>query len=317
MNMEEEMNNEELQENKKMTLEQAEKEIVKKSTSKLYAKLQELQERLEKEELSPIKRFILESKLSIIETRLERQLAKLDIQDMKKEYEQTKDEWYEKHNEKLKEKQEELDDLFEQIEKQERIIGQKTSNMKNRTADYNEINNIGKGKNSSKNTRSTYQFTSTKKLDEVLQKQQEKLEELKTKKDLKKEEIINFRKEFIENEKGADAEFAESLKEYKPSIWQSFKTALKKIANNFTNWRENQKEERQAIKNAKAQAITDTRKAKTADSIAENTIKMETFKDRVNSHISLEEQSKYSEKAQREPIEKVEGEVIIDEHQEK
>lgn len=317
MNMEEEMNNEELQENKKMTLEQAENEIVKKSTSKLYAKLQELQERLEKEELSPIKRFILESKLSIIETRLERQLAKLDIQDMKKEYEQTKDEWYEKHNEKLKEKQEELDDLFEQIEKQERIIGQKTSNMKNRTADYNEINNIGKGKNSSKNTRSTYQFTSTKKLDEVLQKQQEKLEELKTKKDLKKEEIINFRKEFIENEKGADAEFAEFLKEYKPSIWQSFKTALKKIANNFTNWRENQKEERQAIKNAKAQAIIDTRKAKTADSIAENTIKMETFKDRVNSHISLEEQSKYSEKAQQEPIEKVEGEVIIDEHQEK
>lgn len=294
----EEENTEEVQE-EKQSIEELKEESQRKEVSELYSKLEELQEKLENEELSPMKRFLIENKLAIIETRLERQLAKMDIKEYKKEYEANKDEMYDLHNEELQEKQEELDNIFEEIEEQERLIEQRNTEMKNRNSDYEEINNVGKTIISRKNTRNTYQFTTARKVDDILQQQQEKLEELKAKKDLKKEEIINFKKEFIENEKTMDAEFSKELKEYKPSIWQSFKNAFSKISANFENWRKNSKQEKEAIKNAKIEAKKATRIGQSMENMAQNRGKMEEFKDRVNYYIPLEEQKEYSEEVQQ------------------
>lgn len=307
-NEEEIIKNEDVQ---KESIEELKEEAQKKELSKLYSKLEELQEKLSNEELSPMKRFLIENKLSIIETRLERQLAKMEIKDYKKEYEANKDEMKEIHNEDLRKKQEELDDIFEKIEEQERLIEQKTAEMKNRDIDYKEINNVGKTIIPRKNTRNTYQFTTNKKVSDILQKQQEKLEELKDKKDLKKEEIINFRKEFIEDEKIMDSEFQQQLKEYKPSIWQSFKKAFSRISSNFADWRKNSKQEKEIVKNAKNEARTNARMGQNIENTAKNRGKMKEFKDRVNYYIPLDEQKEYSKNAQEE-LENVEIDTIED-----
>ena len=101
---------------------------------------------------------MLENKLSIIEIRLERQLAKLDMREYKEEYEESKNELYDDFNEKLKVKNNELEDIFEEIELQERKIEQKMSRMKDRDADYKEINSVRTGRKLEKNSRSVYQF---------------------------------------------------------------------------------------------------------------------------------------------------------------
>lgn len=305
----EELTEENLTEEEQIIEQKEEKQ--KQKISQLYIKLEELQEKLANEELSPMKRFLIENKLSIIKNRLERELAKMDIEEYKKEYEANKDEMYELHNEELQEKQEELNSIFEEIEDQERLIEQKIEQLESRKADYEEINKATRVRG---NKREVYQFN-TDKMGYFIQEQEEILEKLEAKKDLKKEEIINFKKEFIENEKRMDSEFSQQIKEYKPSIWQTIKASFKDIANNFANWRRNSKEEKEAVKNAKNQARLNTRTGQSIDSAAQNRERAEDFKDRVNYYIPLDEQKEYSEKAQEE-LEYADQEMTEDKIQE-
>ena len=316
MKFEDEFFNEGEDQENKQSLDEIKKQAEKDKVSKLYEQLEKIQEKLSNQELSPLKRFLLENKLSIIEIRLERQLAKLDMREYKEEYEESKNELYDDFNEKLKVKNNELEDIFEEIELQERKIEQKMSRMKDRDADYKEINSVRTGRKLEKNSRSVYQFKATEKVDNALQKQQKELEKLKAKKDLKKEEIINFKKEFIENEKMMDSQIGKEIKEYKPSLWQSFKTIFLEISDNFISWRNSSKQEKEAVRNAKREARTNARIDQSIESNAQNRERMEDFKGRVNYHNPLEEQKEYSERTQEE-LERVRGEVIENPRQEK
>lgn len=244
----------------KETLEKIEKEDIKQGLSNLYKQLNELQEKIVNEKLSPIKRFLIETKISIIETRIENKLAKLERIELKEIFKKHKDEISQMYNKQLQEKQDELDTIFDEIEAEERMLEQNVSQARRREKDYKDINNVGKTKIKEKSKEDTYKFTSNKKVDEnELKQQQEKLEELNNKKDAMKEQIIEFKKQFIEYEKGLYKDNKRQLKKYKPSIWKSIKSAFKRIHKNFIDWRENSKQEKEAIKEAKKKAIENIR----------------------------------------------------------
>ena len=269
-------------------------EIEQEKVSDLYRKLEELQEKLANEELSPIKRFLLQNKFSIIETRIEKQLARLDIEKIKLVYEQHKDEMYEKYNEQLKIKQEELDSIFDEIEEEERIVEQKATAIKNRELDYKTINNAGK----LKNTRSTYQFNSNNNIQDEIKEQQNKLELLKAKKDTKIQEILDFKNQFVEYEKSVDRDMSTDIAEYKTSIWKDIRNLFKRISNNFKEWRKNSKEERVAVQNAKQQAKMNIRNAQQANLQEENKEKMNEFREILDSKISLTDQNRFAQEMQ-------------------
>lgn len=269
-------------------------EIEQEKVSDLYRKLEELQEKLANEELSPIKRFLLQNKFSIIETRIEKQLARLDIEKIKLVYEEHKDEMYEKYNEQLKIKQEELDNIFDEIEEEERIVEQKATAIKNRELDYKTINNAGK----LKNTRSTYQFNSNNNIQDEIKEQQNKLELLKAKKDTKIQEILDFKNQFVEYEKSVDRDMSTDIAEYKTSIWKDIRNLFKRISNNFKEWRKNSKEERVAVQNAKQQAKMNIRNAQQANLQEENKEKMNEFREILDSKISLTDQNRFAQEMQ-------------------
>lgn len=269
-------------------------EIEQEKVSDLYRKLEELQEKLANEELSPIKRFLLQNKFSIIETRIEKQLARLDIEKIKLVYEEHKDEMYEKYNEQLKIKQEELDSIFDEIEEEERIVEQKATAIKNRELDYKTINNAGK----LKNTRSTYQFNSNNNIQDEIKEQQNKLELLKAKKDTKIQEILDFKNQFVEYEKSVDRDMSTDIAEYKTSIWKDIRNLFKRISNNFKEWRKNSKEERIAVQNAKQQAKMNIRNAQQANLQEENKEKMNEFREILDSKISLTDQNRFAQEMQ-------------------
>ena len=251
--------------------------IINDKVSDLYEKLVEIQEKLENDiaNLSPIKRLLLQTKLSIIETELNRQLAKLELIDAQEIYKDKKEERYIKHNEELELEQQEYDEILDRKYQLERQIERISKQVKYREKEYEEINNAGSNGKKIKSpiqakkdtNKDIYKFSVDKSksdivkpeiLQELEQKQQE-LEEIKQEQETKKNSIIEFKKEFEKQENDYDKQVSEVLAEYKPTLWRTIKFAAFKIKQNFREWRDNSKLEKQQIKEAKIKAREDIR----------------------------------------------------------
>lgn len=267
---------EEVEENKESDKEISRISIINNKTSDLYEKLVEIQEKLQNEELSPIKRLLIQTKLSIIETQLNRQLAKLQLIEAENIYKDRKGERYLKHNEDLEVEQQEYDMILDRKYFLEREIEEISTEVKNREKEYEEINNSG---NANKNfvnpiqakkdkDKNIYRFSVDNSKSNIvkpeslkqLEEKQEELEAIKQEQEDKKNHIINLKNEFEEQEKEFDTQVSEVLTEYKPTLWRTIKFAAFKIRQNFREWRDNSKLEKQQIKEAQQKAREEVRK---------------------------------------------------------
>lgn len=262
-----------------------------KKTTKLCSKLEKLKSKLENDELTPFKRFVIENKLSIIETKLEKQLSKLKIQELEDKYADDVDTRNAEYIEQLKLKNDEINELFNQIEEQERIIEQKTSNVRNRSEEFDQVNKLLQ-KQAKRDYREPYQFGTPEKIKAGIEEEEAKLEKLRNQKDLKLRDVEDFIEEYDNNEDKFYEESAKQIKEYRPSIWKSLKSAFSKIGENFRNWRKNSKAEKQAVKEAKRNAIKEARGQQAESSVETIDKRNEAFKNRYSVDIPVEKQTR-------------------------
>lgn len=244
--------------------------------SNLYNQLVELQEKIEKDNLSPIRKFFIENKIARIETKLEREIAKLDVLQCKQLFKEYKGQLYEMYNERLKEEQNKLDNIFDEIESRQIVIELKEQLVKKREKEYKKINNSGKNK------KDTYKFTSSKTPDNTLMKYREEIEQLNSQVDLKLQEIDKIKKEFDEFEKEVEEERKIQIKEYKPlGFFARFKIDCQKIYNNFINMVKNYKAENELVKKARE----NIRAVQNIQNANNSKLRMEEFRNKLEHHI--------------------------------
>lgn len=313
----------------KVQLEKFQKEIsIEERNEKrisLLEKLEELKVQLENEELTPLKRLILQVKLSSVETKLEKQMAYLSIEEFKIKMQEYKDYRTQKCDEKLEHINQDMEAIFDKEYELEKDIAILTHNMKERETSYQSINNA------TQKAKGTYEYHINPNVFTQLLEKQKQLEEVMQQKEGKEEEIKQLQEELVARHTEIDQRKENILAKYNPAAiqWNTIKTFFERVKKDIKEWwstRRLEKDSRKAaIARAKKESKEETRRKIAEIKRNENQAMVENFREELSSHIPLKEQQEYTEKIMQqeekvgdtESPEKEDTENILEENSEK
>lgn len=262
----------------------------------LFEKLEELKTKLENEELTPLKRLLLQIQLSSIETKLDKQIAYLNIEDFKTKMQEAKNHRTQEYDAKLENINQDMDAIFDKKYEIERDIEILTKNIKEREASYQNINEA------TKKAKGTYEYHMNPDVLTQLEEKQKQLEEVLKQKEAKEGEITQLQQALKAKHTEIDQVKRDKLVKYNPAViqWNTLKTFFARVKNNIKEWwgtRTLEKDaKKEAIKQAKINSKAETRRKIAEIKKNENEAMVGRFREELSSHIPLKEQQEYTEK---------------------